>query len=64
MVAELAARAEGGGPHAGRRCWTSSRVAHGLHATDQLSVRVADLSLIGAADGPAARAARRPRSPG
>jgi phosphomannomutase len=48
LVAELAALTKA----AGRTLWDvldDLAVAHGLHATDQLSVRVDDLSLIGAA---------------
>ena len=56
-----AARRRDGGGAARRRgarcttCSTTSRVAHGLHATDQLSVRVDDLSLISRRHGTAAR---------
>ena len=64
LLCELAAEREGRGPHACSTCSTTSPVEHGLHATDQLSVRVDDLAAIAGGDGPAARRTRRPRSAG
>ena len=55
LVAELAADAEGRGPLAARPCSTTSPRAHGVHATDQLSVRVADLVAHRRGHGAAAR---------
>ena len=67
LLCELAAAAEGAGAAPWSTCSTTSRVAHGLHATDQLSVRVTDLAAIAAAmdrlrTTPPTRAGRAARS--
>ena len=49
LLCELAAAREGRGPRPRSTCSTTSRAEHGLHATDQLSVRVTDLAEIAAA---------------
>ena len=46
LLCELAAADQGGRAAPWSTCSTTSRSQHGLHATDQVSVRVADLSLI------------------
>ena len=55
-------RGEGRGPHAASTCSTTSRAEYGLHATDQLSVRVERPRRDRRRHGPAARHAAAPSS--